>query len=33
MLIRPVIIMIAVWDVHGGWGFAAFLCAISLFFE
>jgi hypothetical protein len=30
---RPILLMIAVWDVPGGWGVLACLIALSLFFE
>lgn len=33
MIVRPILLIIAVWDLHGGWGFVAFLIALSLFFE
>ena len=33
MLIRPILLIIATWDVPGGWGVVAFMIALSLFFE
>lgn len=33
MLVRPILLLIAVWNVPGGWGVIAFIIALSLFFE
>jgi hypothetical protein len=33
MIVRPILLIIATYDIHGGWGIVAFLIALSLFFE
>ena len=33
MIVRPILLLIALSELHGGWGFLVFLIALSLFFE
>lgn len=33
MIVRPILLIIAAYDIHTGWGLVTLLIALSLFFE